>query len=173
MLPLLASDYDKSKYLRGGDIKAPTKFRIKAVTPEELKDRNGKTGKKLILSFTTIEQELILNKTNLRALQGAFGDSVTDWVGKVIIIFPTMTDMGPGLRVRIPPPKQAAPQQPAAPRQPVTSGNGAATPAAAPVAAPPAAAAPLAAAAPAVVDPELEPDPVVPIGDDLDDEIDY
>ena len=124
----------------------------------------------------------MLNKTNNRTIRGAFGDDTANWVGKIIVVFPTMTDlrgkMTPALRVRIPPPKQAtaAAQQPAAPQQPVTSGNGAAAPAAAPVAAAAplavvAAAAPLAAAALAAVDPELEPDPVKPIREELDDEI--
>ena len=121
----------------------------------------------------------MLNKTNNRTLRGAFGDDTADWTGKIIVVFPTMTDfrgkMTPALRVRIPPPKQAA----AAPQQPAPSGNGAAAGcragngAAAAAAAPVAAAAPLAAAALAAVDPELEPDPVKPIREELDDEIPF
>ena len=143
-------------------------------------EKDGKAEKKLVVWFTNDERGLVLNKTNNRTIRGAFGDPVADWVGKIIIVFPMMTDvrgkMTPALRVRIPPPKQAT----AAPQQPVTSGNGAAAPpAAAPVAAaapttaaPVAAAAPLAAAAlAAAVDPELEPDPVKPIREELDDEI--
>ena len=115
----------------------------------------------------------MLNKTNNRTIRGAFGDDTGQLAGKIIVVFPTMTDfrgkMTPALRVRIPPPKQAtaAPPQPAAPQQPVTSGNGAAPAAAGNGAA----AAPLAAAALAAVDPELEPDPVKPIREELDDEI--
>jgi len=52
------------------------------------------------------ERGLVLNKTNNRALRGAFGDDVDGWKGKIIIIFPTMVDMRgkmtPALRVRIP-----------------------------------------------------------------------
>ena len=48
------------------------------------------------------------------------------WNGKIIVVFPTMVDMRgkmtPGLRVRIPPPKQ---QQAALAPEPVQSGNGA------------------------------------------------
>jgi len=179
-MPIFASDYDKSKYLRAEDIKRDTKFRIKAVT-EELFEKDGKAEKKLVVWFTNDERGLVLNKTNNRTIRGAFGDDTTNWVGKIIIVFPMMTDlrgkMTPALRVRIPPRKPAAvaPQQPAAPQQPVTSGNGAAAlPAAAPVAAAvPLAAAALATAALAVVDPELEPDPVKLVSDELDDEIPY
>ena len=53
----------------------------------------------------------MLNKTNNRTIRGAFGDDTANWVGKIIVVFPMMTDlrgkMTPALRVRIPPPKQA------------------------------------------------------------------
>ena len=39
-MPLFASDYDKSRYLRAEDIKLDTKFRIKAVT-EEVLEKDG------------------------------------------------------------------------------------------------------------------------------------
>ena len=172
-MPLFASDYDKSRYLRAEDIKRDTKFRIKAVT-EGVFQKDGKAEKKLVVWFTNDERGLVLNKTNNRTIRGAFGDDTTNWVGKIIIVFPMMTDlrgkMTPALRVRIPPPKQA-PQQPTDPQQPVTSGNGAA--AALPAAVPVGAAAPLAAAALAAVDPELEPDPVKLIREELDDDIPY
>ncbi len=45
---LLASDYDKSKYLRAEDLKRDKKFRIKAVT-EEVFEKDGKAEKKLVL----------------------------------------------------------------------------------------------------------------------------
>ena len=54
----------------------------------------------------------MLNKTNNRTIRGAYGDDTAGWVGKIIVVFPTMVDMRgkmtPALRVRIPPPKQAA-----------------------------------------------------------------
>ena len=71
--------------------------------------------------------------------------------------------MGPALRVRIPPPKQAAAAAAAAAPEPVQSGNGSA--AAAPTQK-------LMAAAPPV-DPELEDDPVKPLADELNDEINF
>ena len=154
---LLASDYDKSKYFKATDLDREKKFRIKNVTEEKLNDGKGKTEKKLCLWLTNDLRGLILNKTNLRTLKGAFGDDTAGWAAKVIAIFPIMADNGKqGLRVRILPPKQVAaaapPTQPASP-----SGNGAV------------AAAPTKVAPP--VDPELEPDPVKPIREELDDEI--
>jgi hypothetical protein len=169
---LLASDYDKSKYLKATDLEREKKFRIKTVTEEEFEQDNKKKEKKLVVWFTNDERGLVLNKTNNRTIRGAFGDDTEGWKGKIIIVFPAMADnrgkMVPALRVRIPPPKQptvtAAPSQ-----QPVTSGNGAAVPA--PASGNGAAAAP-APVAP-VADPELEPDPVKPIREEMDDEIPF
>jgi hypothetical protein len=175
MAPLLASEYDVSKYLRAEDLKQEKKLRIKEVTDEVLNDRKtGKPENKPVVWFTTIKQGLVLNKTNNRTLRGAFGDLLSGWKGKIVVIYPTMTEMGLGLRVRIPPPKQPVASSP------VTPSNGAAVV----VAAPPAAAAaplvvvPLAAAVTATAvtaaaDPDLEPDPVLSTSDELDDEIGF
>ena len=54
---------------------------------------------------------LALNRTNNRAIRGAYGDDVAGWAGKLIVLYPTQADFGGkmvgALRVRIPPPKQA------------------------------------------------------------------
>jgi len=177
MSVLLASDYDKSKYWRAEDLQQEKKFRIKATT-EEVLEKDGKAEKKLVVWFTNDERGLVLNKTNNRTIRAAYGDDTANWPGKIIVVFPTMVPVGgkmtAALRVRIPPPKPGP--APAAPQPPVPSGNGAA---AAPdvVASPPDAAAVAAASSPAAVatgaavDPELKPDRVKPIGEELDDEV--
>ena len=158
---LLASDYDKSKYLKATDLEREKKFRIKAVTEEELGVGKDKE-RKLCVWFTNDERALVLNKTNNRALRGAFGDDTAGWTGKVIAVLPTMVDirgkLGPALRVRILPPKQAAAAAPPVqPASPALSGNGAAAATPAPAAAP--------------VDPELEPDPKLTLTAEQDDEL--
>jgi hypothetical protein len=174
MSVILVSDFDKSKYLKSEDIgDRERKFRIKDATPEKIGDDKEE---KLVVWFTNDKRGLVLNQTNLRVLRAAFGDPVKGWIGKIIVIFTMLVDnrgkMTPGLRVRIPPPKQsAATAEP--PQQPVKSGSGAAAPS--PTSGNGAAAIPAATAAPpaapAVHDPELEPDPVKPIKEKLDDEI--
>ena len=63
----------------------------------------------MLFEFTsTSSRGCPLNKTNLRILKGLFGDPVSGWDGKIIVVFPVLTEMGPGLRVRRPPPKQVA-----------------------------------------------------------------
>ena len=164
---LLASSYDQARFLKAADLEREKKFRIKTVT-EELVGVEQKE-KKLVVWFTNDERGLVLNKTNNRTIRGAFGDAVDGWIGKVIIIFPTMVDMRgkltPALRVRIPPPKQAAVAAPAP--KPAPSGNGAGATAA--VKPPPT----QQTAATAPVDPELEDDPPKSLAEDLDDELNF
>src|SRR6516225_10905532 len=139
---LLASSFDQSRFLKAADLQREKKFRIKNAT-EELIGAEQKE-KKLVVWFTNDERGLVLNKTNNRTIRGAFGDAVDGWVGKIIIIFPTMVDMRgkltPALRVRIPPPK----------------GNGQGQAAAAPAGPPP-----------------PPPSATTSVADDLDDEIPF
>ena len=108
---LLASDYDKTRFLKAEDLSAEKKFRIKSVTEEEVGVGKDKE-RKLVVWFTNDSRGLVLNRVNNRTLRGAFGDACDGWIGKIIVIFPTMAEfrgtMKPALRVRIPPPKQAA-----------------------------------------------------------------
>jgi hypothetical protein len=137
---LLASKYDQSRFLKAANLAAEKKFKIKAVTEEEVGIGKDKETK-LVVWFTNDSRGLVLNRTNIRTLLGPFGDDTAGWVGKVIVVFPTMADfrgqMKPALRVRIPTPK----------------GNG--HPVAQPVTPPP---------APAEIDP-------VEFDDDLNDEV--
>ena len=108
---LLASAFDQSKYWRAEDLTAPKRLKIKKVTAEMV-GRGNEREQKLAVAFANETRLLILNKTNNRTLRGAFGDDTTGWIGRIIELFPTLTEMGgemtPALRVRIPPPKQAA-----------------------------------------------------------------
>jgi hypothetical protein len=155
---LLASNFDKSKYLRATDLDKEMKFKIKSATDEVVGTGDDKEHR-LIIGFTNDERGLVLNRTNRRILREAFGDVVDSWIGKVIAVYPTSVDfrgkLVPALRVRIPPPKQ-----PAAATSPQPASSGAA-------AAPP----PKASAAPA--DPELVDEPQKPLREELDDEIPF
>ena len=107
---LLASEFDKSKYLNAADLKSETKFRIKNATKEIVGSGDDKEVK-LVVWFTNEERGLVLNKTNRTVLRDAFGDDTAAWAGKVIIVYPTTADLRGkivgALRVRIPPLKQA------------------------------------------------------------------
>ena len=121
---LLASNYDKSRFLKADDFDGDRKFRIKSVT-EELVGAGAEKEKKLVVWFTNDECGLVLNRVNNRTLRGAFGDDTAGWINKIIIVFSMMVEMRgkmvPGLRVRIPPPKDGSS---AAATKPTPSGNG-------------------------------------------------
>jgi hypothetical protein len=102
---LLASAFDQSRYWRADDLTEPKRFRIKKVMVEVV-GRGRDREEKLAVAFADEDRLLILNKTNNRTLRGAFGDDTTKWVGGVIELFRTQTEMGDGIRIRIPPPKQ-------------------------------------------------------------------
>jgi hypothetical protein len=123
---LLASDYDKSKFFKAGDVNGEPKFRIKSATEEDIGTGADKE-KKLVVWFTNDDRGLVLNKTNNRVLRAAFGDDTTGWANKIIVLFSMMVPMGgkmvAGLRVRIPPPKQGSTTT-AATKPPKLSGNG-------------------------------------------------
>ena len=64
---------------------------------------------KLTLSLTRgdgvpVDQDLVLNKTNARAVGDAYGREGIDlaWIGKEIVIYAGPTGMGPGIHVRVP-----------------------------------------------------------------------
>jgi hypothetical protein len=157
-MPLLASSYDQSRFLKAADLDREKKFKIKGVT-EELVGAEQKE-KKLVVWFTNDKRGLVLIKTTNRTIRSAFGDPVDGWVDKVIIIFPTIVDLRgkptPALRVRIPPPKEAGETAAGSPSNPAQSGkgNGAAT------------------AAPGN-DPDLADEPRKSLGDELEDEISF
>jgi len=84
---LLASEFDKSRFLSASDLddhEGERRFKIRDVTAEEV----GKE-KKLIVWFTNDEKGLVLNKTNNRVLREKFGDDVAGWIGKIIVVFST------------------------------------------------------------------------------------
>jgi hypothetical protein len=162
---LLASEYDKTRFFKADDLEGERKLRIKSVTPEVI-GVGAEKEKKLVVWFTNDERGLVLNRLNNRTLRGAFGDDTAGWTGKVIAIYKTMVEMRgkmvPGIRVRIPPPKQSG--QAAAAAKPKPPGNGQSA---------------VAAKAKPPVDEELgdeppaQPPAKVTDADEFDDEIDF
>jgi hypothetical protein len=111
LMVLIASSYDQSRFLKAADLQSEKKFRIKSVTEEEVGIGKDKE-RKLVVWFTNDARGLVLNRVNNRTIRGGFGDTCESWAGKIVVVFPTMAEfrgeMKPALRVRIPPPKQAA-----------------------------------------------------------------
>ena len=122
---LLASNYDQSRFFKADDLKGDHKLRIKNATEETI-GAGAEKEQKLVVWFTNDKRGLVLNKTNNRTIRGAYGDAVDGWVGRIVIVYPTMVEMRgkmvPGLRVRIPPPKHDG--EKTVPIKPKLGGNG-------------------------------------------------
>ena len=77
----------KASDLNGKEIKAT----IDGYEIVEFPNEKG-IEKKVVLKFTKTDKTLVMNKTNSRAIAGAFGGEIDGWIGKEINIFPTTTD---------------------------------------------------------------------------------
>ena len=86
-----------------GDRKIRTK--IARVRMEELRQQDGKTRKKFVLGFTTIDKEVVLNVTNKTTIVDALGKTPADWIGAEVGLLtePTLMAGKPmrGLRLRV------------------------------------------------------------------------
>ncbi len=75
-----ASQFVKSKYLRGSDLsmRTPVRVTVQEVDQHEFPEQ----GEKLVLKFLEIDQEMILNKTQTRTLIEMFGPQTGVWRGQ-------------------------------------------------------------------------------------------
>ena len=95
-----------SKYLSAtevGDRKIRTK--IARIRKQALQQQGGGTRTKFILSFGTLDKELVLNTTNKTVLVDGLGRNPADWIGAEIGLFTEPTVMAgkatKGLRLRV------------------------------------------------------------------------
>jgi hypothetical protein len=77
-----ASQFVKSKYLKGSELdkRKPVRVTIQGVDQREFPEQ----GQKLVLSFLEIDQEMILNKTQIGTMIDLFGTSTGVWRGQRI-----------------------------------------------------------------------------------------
>jgi hypothetical protein len=95
-----------SKYLSAtevGDRKIRTK--IERIRKQALPQQGGGTRLKFILSFSTLDKELVLNATNKNVLVDRLGRNPADWIGAEVGLFTEPTVMAgkptKGLRLRV------------------------------------------------------------------------
>jgi hypothetical protein len=95
-------------YLRADDLHGEDwELIISGFDKKEMDQTDFETGEKykkwkVILSFAGEQKTLVLNKTNADAIKTAYGDLLTDWIGKAIILFEGKWQDKPCLRVRTP-----------------------------------------------------------------------
>ena len=95
----------KAADLDGGSLS----LTIEDVACEDLKQKDGDTRPKLVLSFVGEKRKLPLNKTNANAIANAFGkDWQNSWAGKQVTLCTVPTTFGDGIRVIAQKPKAKA-----------------------------------------------------------------
>ena len=100
------TDLFPSRYVKAGDLDAgPQTMAIRELAVEEIgqgKDRQDKP----VLHFHNRDKGLVLNVTNMRTIEDAYGTETDDWLGKSIELFSTKVpfkgDLVDGVRVRVP-----------------------------------------------------------------------
>ena len=92
-----------SKYLSATDLGGSIlRVKIEKVEVADLREKDGTTRKKFVLSFNGQDKAMVLNKTNASVLADAFGKNPDDWVDQRLEIYSEMTGLGkPGLRIRV------------------------------------------------------------------------
>jgi hypothetical protein len=103
-----------SRFLRAADLNGkPLRVTIAGLKREDVGGEQ-----KVVLSFTDGSKDLILNKTNGRAVAKALGDETSSWPGKDIILVATQVDfrgdLVDAIRVRAAPAVRTARPAPAA-----------------------------------------------------------
>ena len=103
----------KAEDLEGDEIT----LTIKSYTVREFdQEKEGRhyTVKKPIFAFEGTEKTLVCNKTNMQAIAYAYGKEMDEWIGKQIILFPTMVPFGDkmveAIRVRVVKPGKSKPK---------------------------------------------------------------
>ena len=74
-----------------GEIGNEKRLKIKNVTKET--DVGERQETKAVRVVHQRRRGLLLNKTNLRILQGAFGDTMDGWPGKIVVLYSTMAEL--------------------------------------------------------------------------------
>jgi hypothetical protein len=96
-----------SKYLSAPDVgKRQVKLVMRTVETEQMND--GKSAP--VLYFTKAKKGLVLNKTNGLIIAAAYGDEMTHWTGKEVILFTMKVQykekIVDAIRIEIPMPTQ-------------------------------------------------------------------
>ena len=99
------SDLFPSRYIKAGDVIEPQIVAIRELQVEEI--GQGKDAEnKPVLYFHNRQKGLVLNVTNARTIEDAYGIETDAWPGKSIELFSTKVDFKgdrvDGVRVRVP-----------------------------------------------------------------------
>ncbi|HEX8837468.1 MAG TPA: hypothetical protein VF748_11070 [Candidatus Acidoferrum sp.] len=106
------SDAFPSNYLKASDLSDRTwTLTIDNYEMAELQANDGRKQTKPVLYFRRVKKGLVLNVTNARTIEAAYGDEMDDWVGQEIVLYTRIVEARGeevnAIRVRIPQPGQS------------------------------------------------------------------
>lgn len=80
-----------SRYLKAADFQeGPVALTIEEVFRDQVRTTNGSVTEKYVVRFAETEKELILNKTNAKAIAKVLGEpKAVNWAGSTIALKPT------------------------------------------------------------------------------------
>jgi hypothetical protein len=88
------------RFLKAGSFEGKrVTLKIKDYDREMLKGEDGAEKMKAIISFEETPYQLVACKTNGLCMRAMFGDNLPDWVGKRVILFPSIWNGEPCIRV--------------------------------------------------------------------------
>jgi hypothetical protein len=83
-----------SEYLGAWDLKGrDVTVTIREVRSGKVKGDAGRSSAKAIIFFKGAEKGMVCNITNARTIAGLYGTDTEKWVGKKVILWPTVTEM--------------------------------------------------------------------------------
>ena len=77
------SDYLRAADLRGNNVRV-------VIDRVEMKDIGDDV--KPVVFFQNKDKGVVLNKTNANNIAALYGDDTDDWIGKEVVLYPTMVD---------------------------------------------------------------------------------
>lgn len=88
------------RFLKAGNFEGKkVTLKIKDYDREMLEGDGGEKKAKAIISFEETPLQLVACKTNGLCMRAMFGDDLTNWVGKKVILFPSVWNGEPCIRV--------------------------------------------------------------------------
>ena len=108
---VMTTDVFGSQYLKAGELQG----REATVTIESVKVVTLNDKRKLAIKFFGKQKGFVVNKTNSRTIERAYGPNTDGWINNQIVLYPAMVDFQgeqvEAIRVRIPgPTRQVTPQ---------------------------------------------------------------
>ncbi len=105
-------DFYSSPWLSASDLSRPVRVAISEWKIEEVRQRDGTKVRKVALAFAGKKKRLLLNFTQGKAGEAAWGEALEGWIGKQCILQPGRAENGKDTIMLVPLPAHGAPDAP-------------------------------------------------------------